>query len=647
MATDPNRADARQRRDRRCLDAAPAAVLVFGRSEDGPAEIVDANRRAEQLYGLERDALLGATFEVFCVGQRANSLRLHAAHLDPGDETTFEDVHRRHDGSALPVEVHVQRTCDEGCDEYVVFCRDISRRQLQEARLKEQQLQLELAARASQIGFWQWDLRDDSVQYSSEWKAQIGYADHEISDDLDEWRQRVHPDDLDDAMQAVARHIEGDLPVYEAYFRFRHRDGSYRWIYARGQVARDDAGKAFRFSGCHVDFTAQREAEEERVALAQRMGTLQRLETMGTLAGGIAHDFNNILSIISGNVELAMMESEAPELVECLVEIRKAGERARSLVGQITALSRNEDSERRSVRLGDVVREAVRLVRATTPKRIAIESEVADTAPVVSANPEQLHQVLVNLATNAWHAIGDRHGRVTFRAYRGRGPAEPAGMQPSGLEFAVFEVSDDGDGVPEDVRERIFEPFFTTKDKGVGTGLGLSVVRGIVKKHGGRVELQSAPGEGATFRVTLPIADAPPQEAEAEGDDRAQPTARVLLADDEPRLLKVVCRGLERLGFTVTAVATADLALDALRATPDAFDVLITDFDMPGIDGIEAARAARALRADLPIILCSGFLDPDKQKQAREAGVCEFAGKPILASDLANRIQKALGHRQG
>jgi PAS domain S-box-containing protein len=649
MGRADDRADVNQagaQRNRRSVDATPAAVFVVERSADGPDRILDVNERATQLFGVGRDGLLAAAFDDLCIESDAGCLRRHTAHLGPGEEVTFETVQRAHNGRDFPVEAHARRVCGAGFDELVVFCRDISRQRRQEARLAEQQLQLELAARASQIGFWHWDLSDDTVRFSAEWKAQIGYAEHEVPDDFGEWRRRVHPDDLPAAMEAVERHIAGDLPIYESHFRFRHRDGSYRWIYARGQATRDDRGKPTRFAGCHVDLTAQRDAEEERVALAQRMGTLQRLETMGTLAGGIAHDFNNILSIISGNVELAMMESQDPELVECLTEIRKAGERARSLVGQITALSRNEDSERRHVSLSDVVQEAVRLVRATAPKRVAIACEIQDDAPGVRANPEQLHQVLVNLATNAWHAIGERPGRVTFRVHRGAGAATPAGMQPSDEQFAVCEVADDGDGIPEELRGRIFEPFFTTKHKGVGTGLGLSVVRGIVKQHGGSVEVRSELGEGTTFRIVLPIAEPPAAARDEGGASAPEGSARVLLADDEARLLRVTCRSLERLGFAVTAVASADLALEALRADPSSFDVMITDLDMPGTDGIAAASAARELAPDLPIILCSGYLEADKQARAKDAGVTDFAAKPILATDLAVLIRKVLESRQ-
>ena len=361
---------------------------------------------------------------------------------------------------------------------------------------------------------------------------------------------------------------------------------------------------------------------------------------MGTLAGGIAHDFNNILSIIGGNVELAMMATDDPPLVESLDEIHKASKRAESLVRQVLSFSREEAPERQRVELGTIVKEAARLTRSTTPQRVTIQTDIDADIPATFADPEQLHQVLVNLGTNAFHAIGDGSGQVTFRVTSGPLPKHLMADQATANDttFAILEVTDDGEGMSEERRSRIFEPFFTTKQTGKGTGLGLSVVHGIIKTHEGVIDVDSTPGVGTTFRIYLPPhtetqSPTPMQTPLPSGEG-----LHVLLVDDEPNLLRVLTRGLERLGFQVTALDDPKAAIEAIRAAPDRFDAFVTDYDMPGLNGIESTRLIRELRQDLPILLCSGFMDTDATDEANEAGVSLLLTKPIRAKHLAETI---------
>lgn len=633
-----------EERYRQFLDAAPDAVFLLSAEPGEMGRILDANTLAATMHGYTREELLQMHIGDLDTPADADLVSQRIAQLMCEGELHFEVTHRHRDGHEFPVEISARKATIGGRSCIVTFNRDITERHRYQLELAENQLRLDVAARASQIGFWEWDLQTNIVQFSPEWKAQIGYAPHEIADDFEEWRSRVHPEDLEPALSAVQRHIEGKTSVYETHFRLRHRDGTYRWIYVRGEAARDSNGKALRFFGCHVDVTAQKQAEEQRVELAQRVGTLQRLEAMGTLAGGIAHDFNNILSIISGNCELAMLETDQPGQVESLTEIKQAGERARSLVRQILAFSRDETPERRRIDISRTVREAVRMVRSTTPQRIAIESHIDESAPTVAADPEQMHQVLVNLGTNAWHAIGSGEGCVTFRIYTGPLPADISNNAAERLDadYAIVEVSDNGCGIAKDDLEHIFEPFFTTKDSGRGTGLGLSVVHGIVTNHGGAIDVQSKVGTGTTFRVYLPPAGADVPEADEPAKSPRDDSARILLADDEPKLLRVLSRGLERCGFSVTALADPADAIEALRGAPSQFDVFVTDLDMPGMDGIEASRQVRALRPEMPIVLCSGFMDAADLQRANESGVTKVLGKPVLATEMAATIRELI-----
>jgi len=631
-------------RYRQFIEAAPDAVFVLSGEPSDHGLILDCNTHAAKAHGYTRDELLTMRIGELDAPDDAALVQERVATLMREGTLSFKATHRRRDGSEFPVEVSARTATIEGRPCIVTFNRDASERRDYEDALREKQFKLDVAAHASRVGFWAWDLTNNSVMFSPEWKAQIGYEPHEIEDDFEEWRKRVHPEDLERVLADVKDHIEGRSPEYVTEFRFLHKDGTYRWVDVRGKATRDATGQAVRFFGCHIDVTAQKDAEAERAALTERLSQTQRLEAIGTLAGGIAHDFNNILGIITGNVELAMLDTDNASLLESLSDIRDASRRASSLVRQILAFSSNRTAERERVSLPPVVDGAVQLLRSTTPQSIHIECNIAADLPVVLADPEQLHQVLVNLGTNGWHAIEDRSGQgvVHFNVYRAPLPANVAANHntEAGGPHTVIEVVDDGAGMNKEMRDRIFEPFYTTKPSGKGTGLGLSVVHGIVANHGGAIDVQSEEGVGTTFRIYLPTTA---QDDSVDTVPKAQEpdhTAHVLLVDDEPNLLRVLTRGLNRNGVEVTAVADPQRALEILREAPDKYDAFVTDFDMPGINGIEAARQVRDIRHNLPILLCSGFMDAQATSTATDAGVTRILTKPIMAKELAGVIRE-------
>ncbi|MGK0303387.1 MAG: CheY-like chemotaxis protein, partial [Planctomycetota bacterium] len=246
----------------------------------------------------------------------------------------------------------------------------------------------------------------------------------------------------------------------------------------------------------------------------------------------------------------------------------------------------------------------------------------------------------VNLGTNAWHAIGDGAGHVTFRLTSGSIPehlARPPGTMAD-TTHAIIEIRDDGEGMSQELRSRIFEPFFTTKAVGKGTGLGLSVVHGIVTTHEGVIDVNSVLGGGTTFRVYLPASTNDDQPSSMITSEPSGEGIHVLLVDDEPNLLRVLTRGLKRFGFEVTALEDPRAAIEAMRATPDRFNAFVTDFDMPGLNGIESTRIIRKIRTDLPVLLCSGFMDTKTSQEAAEVGVTRLMTKPILTKHLALTI---------
>ncbi|MCA9636100.1 MAG: PAS domain S-box protein, partial [Myxococcales bacterium] len=389
------------------------------------------------------------------------------------------------------------------------------------------------------------------------------------------------------------------------------------------------------------DMTQHVLAEERRASLELRLRHAQKLEALGTLAGGIAHDFNNILGALVANTELARTEIDRGHVVAGrLEEIAAAADRATLLVRQILAFSRRQPPRRAITTLAPVVDEAARLLRATLPARIQLKVEIGEAVPNVLADATQLHQVIMNLGTNAWHAIDDAGGTVTIRldAHEGSGRA------PS-RRFARISVSDTGSGMDAALLDRIFEPFFTTKPVGEGSGLGLSVVHGIVTEHGGELTIDTALGRGTTITILLPAVEGEAIRPASDESVQGRGDWRVLMIDDDPILATVGEALLVRLGYQVRAFTDPVAAIVAFRGAPEDYDVVITDFNMPTMSGVDVAREVAAMRSEVPIVLVSGHSEHTDEELAL-AGVRFRLDKPYNLKSLdriLSRVRSELG----
>ncbi len=424
----------------------------------------------------------------------------------------------------------------------------------------------------------------------------------------------------------------------------RHRNGQTVWVEASDTPVFDERGAVIAVEGIAHDVTERRRAAEERARLEEQLLQAQKMEAVGTLAGGIAHDFNNILAAVLGYTELALddLDSDSPA-VPHLAQVMKAGNRAKDLVKQILAFSRQSEMDRKPVRIQVVVQEALQLLRATLPSTIEIREELDPLTGTVLADPTRIHQVLLNLCTNAKQAMGRGGGilRVSLKSER-----IMPGMEQHDLpvgSYACLEVSDSGAGMGEETIAKIFDPFFTTKQQGEGTGLGLSVVHGIVKSHRGRITVDSRPGKGARFQIHLPLVTmAGEGEESAFGSPLPTGSERVLLVDDEQMLCEMGKAFLTRLGYTVTAFTDSTLALEQFKAAPEAFDVVITDMTMPRITGLDIAREVLSARPDMPVVLCTGFSELVTEQTAEQCGIRELLNKPLVMKDLAIAVRRAL-----
>jgi signal transduction histidine kinase len=392
------------------------------------------------------------------------------------------------------------------------------------------------------------------------------------------------------------------------------------------------------------DITERLRAAEERRDLEGQLRQSQKMEAIGTLAGGIAHDFNNILTAIIGNAQMASQEADPDSTVaESLAEISRAGNRAADLVRQIMAFSRQQKQSRDTIALRTVTEEVVRLLRAALPASIDLAVSSDPATPHVVADPSQVHQVLMNLCTNAAQAMAAGGGRIDIRLEPASLGLDAARVHPDLApgDYARLSVADTGSGMDQATLERIFEPFFTTKAPGAGTGLGLAVVHGIVKGHGGAITVRSRPDEGSTFDVYLPAAERSAPGAMAEEPPIPRGAGQeILCVDDEPALVRLNERFLGRLGYRVTGFTRPRQALAALREDPMRFDLLLTDLSMPEMSGTELAREALAIQPGLPIAITTGLVTPDLLDNAEALGVREFLTKPTSLQDLAAALRR-------
>ena len=395
-----------------------------------------------------------------------------------------------------------------------------------------------------------------------------------------------------------------------------------------------------------TEIIERQRAEEERHALVTQLQQAQKSEAIGTLAGGIAHDFNNILGAIMGYSELA--QRVAPPNCNSnlyLNEVLKASIRAKDLVAQILTFSRRGQAiEKRPFDIRPIIKEALKLLRATLPTTIELRQQFVGEPCFVLADPTQIHQIMVNLCTNAAHAMREGGGvlEVTqadveldaeaVTQYRNLGPGS----------FVELTIKDTGHGMDAATLERIFDPYFTTKKVGEGSGLGLAVVHGIVQTHQGSITVTSAPNEGTTFRILFPRIKAIEEETQRGLVPVQQGSERILFVDDESTLVALAKEMLGSLGYDVTVKVGSNEALGLFRECPDAFDLIITDYTMPQLTGTDLAREMLRIRPGIPIILCTGFSREINEQMAREAGIAEFAIKPLSMSNLSEAIRKAL-----
>jgi PAS domain S-box-containing protein len=493
-------------------------------------------------------------------------------------------------------------------------------------------------------GHWDWNIAKDEYYCSPRMLEMYGFPVYSASSRRADFLAQVpfHPEDRSKWEDAVAAHFAGVTGRFDLEIRIVPQ-GETRWIHLTGMCYRDDSGKPVRWTGSVTDVTDRKCVEQALLESERQLRRAQRVEVVGTLAGGIAHDFNNILGAILGYGEMALRNvAKGSRLRRDLNSIVSAGERGRALVDRILAFSRSGVGERIAVPVEAVVREALDLLAARLPTGITIEAQLEAGRAAMLGDPTQVHQVVMNLATNGVQAMsGGGVLRVSLRTARFDDPRVATVGTIAAGDYVVMEVTDAGTGIAPDVLERIFDPFFTTKEVGVGTGLGLSLVHGIVTEVGGSIDVASTPGSGSVFTVYLPrygeAAEDTVNEASAVPQGKRQ---QVLVVDDEESLVSLATRTLEELGYMPVGFTSSTAALEALRADPQRFDAIITDERMPGLSGSALIREVRAIRSSMPILLVSGYVGGMVTSRAYNSGATEVLKKPLSARELATTLAR-------
>jgi PAS domain S-box-containing protein len=537
---------------------------------------------------------------------------------------------------------------------YRVVRDELAERVRAERELRESEERLRLALMGADLAMWDWNVVTGEVRFNDRWQDMLGYPLDRIEPGIDGVQKLIHPDDLARAREALRAHLDGATPYYVAEHRFRSSTGDWIWVLDRGKVTHRDArGRPLRVVGTCLDVSETRKIQAERLSLEQQRQQVWRADSLSRMAGGIAHHFNNLLGAVMGNLELALLElprDDAPgaRVSEAMVAARRAAE-----IGQLMlAYLGQTGGKKERLDLADATREALSLLLSSVPRNVQLRTDIPRIGPPILAESVHVKQILGNVLANAVEAIGDADGAITI-AVGVTGAAElqgarlyPSGWEPTAQSYAALSVTDSAGRLDAATQEQIFEPFFSTKF--AGRGLGLSVVLGLVRAHGGAVAVQSEPGRGTTFRLLFP----PPVREPARGRtgtpaarDEPPATGLVLVVDDEPAVRRIVQAQLERLGYQVIAAHNGAEAIELFRARKDEIGLVVLDVIMPGMDGWETLATLRGLRPAIPVILASGYEEAQVMDGEHAELPQAFLQKPYELKDLKAALAAARAGR--
>ena len=454
----------------------------------------------------------------------------------------------------------------------------------------------------------------------------------------------IHPDDADRVWETIQDALRQRCP-FQMEYRIVDPKNNEKWVWEQGSGVFSDAGDLLALEGFISDISDRKQAEAEQEKLQAQLRQSHKMEAVGTLAGGIAHDVNNILGIIIGNAELAMLDLPDQDPVQLYMqEILEAGHRAKDIVRQLLSFSRKSEEDRKPINLIPIVKESLKLMRASTPANIEIRQNIPDHCHTISGDLTQIHQIMINICTNASHAMQAGGGTLDIRIedivlknWKSTGDF----TLPPG-KYVKLSISDTGHGMLPEMLEHIFNPYFTTKEVGKGSGMGLAVVHGIVKNHQGAIAVTSKPNIGTTFDIFFPAVEASAEQEIKIEVDLPRGNERILLIDDEEALVNAGRQRLQKLGYTVESRTDPYDALDLFQKSPDNFDIIISDLTMPRISGDELIRKILKIRPDVKAIICTGYNETLNEEKVSQIGIDALLIKPVNSHQLAVTVRNIL-----
>ena len=517
---------------------------------------------------------------------------------------------------------------------------DITDSKQTELAISKEKERIENILEGTNAGAWDWNIETNELSINERWAAIMGYTVGELEPvNLDTWKSTIHSDDLLLAEEMLEKHFNREFDYFDVNFRQIHKNGKLVWVNARGKVSKwSDDGKPIFMSGTHLDITRQKDAEQSKIDFEKQLHQSQKLEAVGTMVGGISHEFNNVLQsmfLYGGLVQDALPDNE--ELRSNFQHILHDGNRARDLIKQILTFSRKTKVAMKPQALHEMAMEVLVLERASLPANIEIQQDIDLNCGLVLCDKTQIHQILINLCNNAQHAMDDKGGTLTVSLKPTRASLNNGDTETDAVEL---KVSDTGHGIDAADLENIFDPFFTTKESEEGTGLGLSVIHGIVEMMEGNISATSEVGKGSTFRIYFPVTDIVEADTVINSVENEELKSRsILLVDDEESIRSVTQIILMQEGFKVDSAANGKQALELFKANPGKYDLIVTDKSMPKMSGVELTTAIRNSKSDIPIILSTGQLGIEDEKEFKSIGITSYIQKPWTAEELIERIQ--------
>ena len=603
------------------------------------------NNQFERVYGLTPDKVLGHTVAEVLGDEIFQQLRPAMEQALNGEMVTVESKVKNFAGDTLQgLNTYMP---DLGPDRtvrgFIAVILDVTERKQSEKRIRESEANYRGIIENIVDVYFRSDLQGTLMMISPSGVTLLGYDSESDFIGRDIYAHFFY--NPEEGRKVVSDFQEkGTIKDFEV--TLRHKDGYPIPVEMSSRYFRDEQGNALGVEGILRDIRKRKQADEEKRILEERLKHADKMEAIGTLAGGIAHDFNNILSAMMGYSELCLgAVKDRPKVYHNVEQVLKAAERAKDLVRQILTFSRKVDHEKKPIAVSPIIKEVVKFIRASLPSTIEIRQTIEESSDVIMADPTQIHQVLMNLCTNAGHAMKESEGILEIglkEVVMEAGDLSPNTPLIVG-HYLELSVRDTGHGIAHENLGRIFDPYFTTKEKGEGTGLGLAVVHGIVEDHGGEIRVDSEEGRGTIFRIYLPVIEEKAEEEifmpEVVFRGRGE---TILFIDDEKMLVDLNREMLEELGYRVVAETDPGHAIEVFKENGGHFDIVITDKIMPRMTGFDVAREIKMIRPDTPVLICSGILEQKDMEKFMVLGIRQFISKPIRISTMAKAIRDEL-----